>query len=342
MRIKVITGVILMCMLSLITGCKRNAYKINISGISADIELKRLEKDLFDPDPSEIPKKIEVLKEKYGDFFQFFSYVIKAGDVEDPSFSDLLVEFCTDRLNNEVYSEVIRQYPEIESLERQLEDAFRHYLWYFPGNSVPEIYTCITGFNRSIITIRGASVLGIGLDGYLGKDSDYYPRLGIYRYVSARMNSYNIVPDCMYALAATLWDFEFMNYQTGDVLTEMIHEGKLKYFERCMLPETGDTLLFGFTADQMKFCRNNERQIWQYLVEHDLLFSTDQMVVRKLVGEAPFTSYFTVESPGRAAVWIGYRIVENFMENNKEVDLETLMENTDIQGLLEKAGYNPQ
>ena len=64
----------------------------------------------------------------------------------------------------------------------------------------------------------------------------------------------------------------------------------------CCLKLT-DELIFGFTADQMKFCRNNESQMWQYLIEHDLLFNTEQFTIRKLTGEAPFTSYFTNESP---------------------------------------------
>ncbi|MBP5473263.1 MAG: gliding motility lipoprotein GldB, partial [Bacteroidales bacterium] len=61
---------------------------------------------------------------------------------------------------------------------------------------------------------------------------------------------------------------------------------------------------------------------WTYLMEHNLLFNTDQFTIRKLVGEAPFTSFFTTESPGRAATWIGFRIIESFMRHNKNVSLE--------------------
>ena len=156
------------------------------------------------------------------------------------------------------------------------------------------------------------------------------------------MNSFNIVPDCMYGWAASEWDFSTVKYQADNVLTEIIHNGKLKYFEKCMLPDSPDELIFGFTSDQMKFCRNNEDQMWQYLIENDLLFKTDQFTIRKLTGEAPFTSFFSNESPGRAAVWLGFRIVESFMMKNPGVKLEDLMNNTDVQDLLEKAKYRPQ
>jgi hypothetical protein len=156
------------------------------------------------------------------------------------------------------------------------------------------------------------------------------------------MNSWNIVPDCIYAWGASEWIIDSTGYPAENVMSKIIHEGKLKYFEKCMLPEINDTILFGFTSDQMKFCRNNESQMWLYLLENDLIFSTDQFIIRKLTGEAPFTSYFTSESPGRAAVWLGFRIVESYMMKNPAIKLEVMMNNADIQSLLEQARYNPK
>jgi hypothetical protein len=82
--------------------------------------------------------------------------------------------------------------------------------------------------------------------------------------------------------------------------------------------------------------------MWQYLIEHDMLFNSDQFTIRKLTGEAPFTSYFTSESPGRAAIWLGFRIVESYMMKNPGVKLADLMADTNVQELLEKAKYSPR
>ena len=65
-----------------------------------------------------------------------------------------------------------------------------------------------------------------------------------------------------------------------------------------------------------------------------MLFSTDGFLIRKFTGEAPFTSYFTEESPGRAVVWTGFRIIERYMRNNPVVTLAELMEMTDCQAIL--------
>ncbi len=323
-----------------ITSCKRNQYKVRTTSIKVNIEIKRLEKDLFEADPGAISGRIPELKKKYGSFLQLFSYVINTGDINDPSFGDYLSKFCTDRQNNDIFALTEKLYPNVNYIKEGLEEAFRHYLYYFPHKTVPAVYTCITGFNNSLIT--GDSALGISLDRYLGSDCKYYPGMEIYSYMAAKMTSVYIIPDCLYGWGASEWDFSSMRYNPENVLAEIIHEGKLKYFEKCMLPDLPNNIIFGFTESQMKFCRNNESQMWQYLVEHDLIFKTDQFLIKKLIGDAPFTSYFTNESPGRASVWIGFRIVESYMSKNKGTTLENLMNNTDIQGILEKAKYNPQ
>jgi len=322
-----------------LSSCRRNNYRIDISKVNAGVEIKRFEKDLFSLDPEKIPAAVPELKTQYGSFLSLFSMVINTGDINDPSFGDFLVRFCTDKLNYEVYQDVMKQYPDIETIRKDLDNAFRHYRYYFPSKVIPKVYTCITGFNNSIIT--GDSVLGIGLERYLGSNCEYYKRLQIYRYIAARMTRQNIVPDCIYAWGSTEWDFSRAGYPVDNVMAEMIHLGKLKYYEKCMLPEVNDTLIFGFTGKQMQFCRNNEDQMWQYLVEHNLLFSTDRFMIRKLTDEAPFTAFFSNESPGRACVWLGFRIVESYMMKNRNITLNDLLNDPGVQAILEKAKYNP-
>lgn len=335
-----ITCIIVILIIAGLSSCKKNPYKVRTSSIKVDIEIKRLEKDLFSLNPEDIPGNINFLKDKYNGFLQLFSYVINTGDINEPSFSDFLVRFCTDKQNNDVYGMTMALYPDMGKLEEGLEEAFRHYLNYFPAEKVPYVYSCITGFNNSIIV--GDSVLGIGLDRYLGAGCKYYPELEIYSYMAKKMTPDYIIPDCIYGWGSSEWDYSIMNYAAADVLSEMIHEGKLKYFEKCMLPETPDELIFGFTSMQMKFCNDNESQMWQYLVENDLLFKTDKFLIRKLIGEAPFTSFFTNESPGKAATWIGFRIVEAFMMKNPGISLENLMKSVDIQDILGKSKYDPK
>ena len=340
MKIRWFTILLLISAAAVISSCRKNHYQVDVSSINVKIKAERLEKDLFTINPDAVITSVPALKAKYDGFLQLFSYVINTGDINESSFGDFLLRFCSDKQNNDVYALTMKKFPDVTMIEEGLANGFRHYRYYFPKRNVPQVYTCITGFNNSIIT--GDSILGISLDRYLGADCEYYSRLNIYKYISARMTPENIVPDCMYGWAASEWDFSSLSYPADNVLAEIIHAGKLKYFEKCMLPDASDEIIFGFTADQMRFCRNNESQMWQYLIENNLLFSTDQLTVRKLTGEAPFTAYFSKESPGRAAIWLGFRIVESYMMKTRGDEMEAMIKNSDVQGILEKARYNPQ
>ena len=327
----------------LVTGCRGNNFKVNVSGIDVSVKINRLEKDLFSINPNNLADSVSYLKKKYGNFLKYFSYVINIGELTDSLWNERLVGFCTDKVNNEVYNATINVFPEVKGLEEGLTDAFKHFKFYFPHIRIPAVYTCISGFNRSIIT--GDSTLGtglgIGLDRYLGSTSKYYQQLLLYKYQTSRMNPENIIPDCMYGYGVSLWNFESMGYQEDNILSEMVHEGKLLYFTKCMLPEYSEELIYGFSKDQLRFCMENEGRMWQYLVENNLIFKTDQLTRNKLIGEAAFTSYFSTESPGRAAVWVGYRIVASYMSKNREITLGELMRTTDVQAILEKAKYRP-
>jgi hypothetical protein len=340
MRLRYSSIQILLIIFIFLVSCKSN-FRVNTAGIKTDIKIMRLEKDLFTTDPAAIKNMLPSLKDKYDGFLKYFGYVINIGEPADSAWADGLVRFCTDKFNNEVYSVTMQIYPDISNLEKELSEAFRHYRYYFPQKAIPRIYTCITGFNNSVITVTD-STLAIGLDKYLGAECKYYSRLQIYNYQAARMNSVNIIPDCMYAWATSEWDFKDMGYATDNVLTGIIHEGKLLYFVKSMLPDYDENLLFGFTAEQMSFCKKNESRMWQYLVENNLLFKTDQLTKRKLTGAGPFTSYFSKESPGRAAVWTGFRIIESYRNHNKNSTLEEIMKNVNVQEILEGARYNPK
>ena len=322
-----------------VTSCHRDPYNVNLKGIECDLSLRDLGRDIFETPPNEMADRAEWLRAEYGNALTTYSTVIGLGDPSDEKWKSALILFATDLRNLELWDEVKRVWPDNEPLRQELENAFRHYKFYFPGRVVPEVITCISVFNNSIII--NDSLLMISLDRYLGSDSEYYPPLGIFSYQARKMTPAYTVPDCMYAWASTEWDYSSAGYGTRTLLSTMLHEAKLVYFTKRMMPSLPDTLLHGFTGRQMKFCELSEGDIWQYLVSNDLLFSTDGFLIRKFTGEAPFTSYFTEESPGRAVVWTGFRIIERFMNNNPGVTLEELMKMTDLQAIMTGARYSP-
>ena len=336
------SSVLLMLLLILLFsgGCRRDPYKVSLTGIEVNLQMKDLGSAIFETPPNEMAARAEELRLEYGHAMEIYSHLLSLGEPGDELWKSDFILFATDLRNLDLWDEVKRVWPDTDRLRSELELAFRHYHYYFPEKPLPEVVTCITTFNNSIII--DDSLLMISLDRYLGADCRYYPSLGIYDYQARKMTPAYTVSDCMYAWAATEWDFNSMAYDSRTLLVSMLHEARLLYFTKRMIPAIADTLLHGFTSRQLEFCKANEEQIWEYLVSRDLLFSTDGFMIRKFTGEAPFTSYFTADSPGRAVVWTGFRIIERYMRNHPEVSLKELMAITDCQVILAGARYNPQ
>lgn len=325
--------------LGTVTACRQNHYKVKLKQ-KGSVEIERFEVDILGVDPAAVFPSLGVMEEKYGDFLRLFGYVINIGEPGTSEWAEKLVLFSGDRTNREVYSSVMEIFPTVNRLEEKLSSAWSHYLYHFPDSLVPEVFTCITGFNNSIIV--GNDILGISLDRYLGSESKYYSMLGIYNYERRFMIPEKIPSDCMYAWASATWDGLQLQEETPTLLSSMIDEGKMLYFTKSMLPVEADTLIFGFSGEQMKFCLNNEKQMWEYLLEYDLLFISDDFTIRKFTGQAPFTSAFTNESPGRAGSWLGFRIVEAYMSRNRNISLGELMGEKDPSVILSGAHYFPR
>ncbi len=334
---KVLLPLVFTVLLCILSSCRKAGYHTDTSGIELELEIHRFERDLFSLNFDSIPESIPYLYDRYGEFFDLFNYrIINIGGARQITYPDYLKSFLTDYLNHQVYLETMEVFPDLGDLERDLSEAFRRYRYHFPGREVPEIYSFVSRFNQSIVTAEG--ILAIGLDNYLGLDCEYYPRLDMHQYQIRNMYPGKIPSDCMMGWAMT--EFEY-NDSVDNVLANMIYHGKMAYFTKWMLPGEPDSVIMGFSSGQMQFCRNNEARMWEYLVEHRILFETDRMTVLKFTGNGPFTRDFTHESPARASVWLGWRIVEAYMRRNPEVRLEALMLDKDYQKILTLSKYNP-
>jgi hypothetical protein len=333
-----ITIIIILGLGLLLAGCRKDPYKVDISSEDLQIKIKRFEIDLFDTDLDSIEASIPGFYKEYGDFFDLFNYkIINIGGAGQRTYPDYLKIFLTDYLNNEVFKRTVAIYPDLDDLEQELTLAFRHYHHYFTEKPIPDIITYISRFNQSVVTAEG--IIGIGLDKYLGRDCDYYKQLGLNQYMILNMYREKIPSDCMMAWALSEYEY---NDSTDNLLSNMVYNGQIMFWVKSMLAHQPDSLIMGFTGDEMNFCRNNEGRMWEYLIENKLLFETNRTIIRKFTGNGPFTKDFTSESPARAAVWLGWRIVEAYSRNNPGLNLEEITEEQDYQKILTLSKYNPR
>jgi hypothetical protein len=329
----------LAAMVAVVVGCKRNPLKVDISGIETEVEIVRFEQELFSIPLQDTLMELTLLRNRYPDFFDLFSYkVINAGGITQDHFPEIMGEFLTDSMIMDVKQKVEEEFGNFRRTERDLITAFKYFQYHFPYKELPVIYTMVSGFNQSVVTAE--NIIGVSLDKYLGRDFEYYHQLSnVPLYKIANMHPDKLVPDVAYAWGIT--EFDDSRHATT-LLDNIISQGKLMYFVDAMLPDMHDSLKIGYTAAQLRWCKNNEPQMWNHLVENRMLFSNKRMDIVRFINDAPSTTGFPVESPGRAGIWIGWQIVRQYMKRYKEVTLQELMENTNYQQILNDSGYFPE
>jgi hypothetical protein len=318
-------------------GCSRGRENIDINSIDLDIKILRLDRDLFNIDIDSIPYQLDYIEDKYGEFFRIFNrMIIRIGDSRLPGYDQALQRFLTDFDIYRLHRETESIFPDLGEIENEIEKAFKRFTWYFPGYPVPQIYTFISGFNQSVVAAE--NILGIGLDKYLGRDHKFYSELQLSMFQRNKMYPERIPADCLMGWIMTEFEFDDSD---ANLLSYLIYHGKLLYVAGKVLPDQHDTLKTGFTTSQLDWCRKNERHMWTHLVEKRLLFSTDTRTTGSYINDGPFTTDFSRDSPARAAVWLGWQIVDSYMRRNSHVGMEELMLDTDYQGILKNARYRP-
>lgn len=316
--------------------CSRNPLKVDVSGVSVNLKIKHLDADLLKLNPEDMPTAIPLLKKSYGDFFDIFTYqMIAIGGAEQPNFVQMLNTFVADSVIRQAEASVTQNIDTVRFRE-ELETAFKHYKYYFPEKEIPRIYTCISGFNQSVVIAQ--NILAVSLDKYMGVKSPYYEKLGLPAYKRRNMHPAKMVPEMMQAWADGEWP---KSDKENTLFSNMIQQGKILYFLDAMFPEMNDTLKVGYTKKQLDFCRNNEAKMWTYMAEHKMLFTTDRMSIKRFIDDAPYTASFSEESPGRTGAWLGWQIVRAYMKAHPEKKLADLMNNQDFQGILNQSGYQP-
>lgn len=335
MRRNLILSVLIMLILVSCGGDKRT--KIDVSNIEIDARIKRLDKDIFEIDLGNVAESVTQLENQYGDFFQLYnSLVVKLGKVDAPDYAERLTMFVTDYHMNKAYSRTQEIFPNLDVQEQKIGDAFKRFKYFFPEKNVPALYSFIGGFNQSIVVAD--NILGIGLDKYLGSDCVFYDRLGTPEYLQKKMTPEMIPIDALKSWLLT----EFVyNDSVDNVVNNMVYQGKVQYALKSMFPNEPDSLLVGFDSNQINWCIQNEKHMWDYLIDEKLLFSTDYMLINQLINPAPFTNGFPKQSPGRACVWLGEKIVSAYMNRNKNVSLNDLMLDDNYQKILSESRYEP-
>lgn len=320
--------------------CKQST-KPDVSDIKLEIKVARFDQDLYHGKSGNLQQTDELLQKKYGFFYN--DYVHRM--VGDFSYSnqEILSTLYKDQAYTDLNKEADSVFKNFTPIEKELTQTFKYIKHYYPNARIPKLVSFISGF--AVQTPVGDDYVGIGLDMFLGKNSKFYGAIvqSVPAYLSRRFSPEYVVPRVTETYARE--DLFPERDEDRTLLSKMIQNGKILYFmDRVLSDETADSIKIGYTKKQIDWCKTFESDIWAYLLQNNLLFETDYQKIQVFLSEGPFTPGLGEknESAPKLGVWIGWQMVRKYMQENKDITLQQLMAEKDVQKILNGSKYKPK
>jgi hypothetical protein len=312
-----------------------------------DVEFRRLDKELTGMNYANSASEFAKLKDAYAaedssdmNFLDIYTEaVLNIGNVDQMETRNIIQKFATGKPYCEFFQDADSVFPDMSAEKHELDNAFSILKTNLPDINVPKQYVAIvSGFYSNVLCTK--SRLGFSLEYYLGANYANYKYVdGLYDYMICNYRRKKLVSDGVFCWLSTEYEFK---ESAPTLLQKIIYLGKIVYLTSVALPNQDMHTILGYTPDQYEWCCQNEAQMWHYMAEYKHLFSTDRLTVGKYCDPAPSTSFFPQDSPGRSGLFVGYKIIEAYLNANTNVTLQDLMQNNDASEILEMSGYNPK
>jgi hypothetical protein len=227
-------------------------------------------------------------------------------------------------------------------LEKELKEAFTRIQQEFPGVKTPKIRTIFSGFGgigggeyTAQNLVVSDSLIIVGLDYFMGTRG-LYKAPNVYEYQLRKLEPQALVAQIILQYSAYL-----IKQTDNDVslLSDMIWYGKGYVFTKTILPSVPDSLLFGYTNQEIAETNAFQKEVWEHFIDRKLLFSTDKAVKSKYLDERPKTTEIGPACPGGIGRWVGWRIVDSYWKQKPKTTVAKILTDPEANRLFLDSGY---
>lgn len=324
---------VLLILLFLLSSCEQKFREEipDISDIQVDLKIIRLDKEM------QKLKTIEEVEQFFNQYPQVADeFFMRKKYPQSKALSERMLGFIQHPATDTLMRDIDQIFGDLETQRKELELAFRYLKYYYPDFQAPTIYTIVSGFVGDIL-IKDSFIV-IGLDYMAGEKATYRPP-SLPQYILKRCQPQYIVPNTMLLLSN-----QYIQYDSKDktMLADMIFYGKSLHFAHKTTPFLSDTLILGYSGQELADCYSNEEKIWRYFVQEKLFFETTFDKKRKFIDESPKIYEIGNNCPGRIGRWLGLQIIRSFEARNNDVSFDSLLKIKDAKLIFEESKYKPK
>lgn len=317
-----------MIVLLFLASCNNESCRESVQPVAVELEVERLEELLF---RSNSYTDVEELLRTDPDFANLFL------DADQYPSDSILAKKMFNLISNPaidtLYQESLVAFENLDQVVAELEQGLGRLKAFYPETRTPKVQTVVSGLYKDLF-ISNEHIM-IGMDFFVGEKATFKP-LDIPNYILRRYNTEHL-PSIVLQYISSQY---VIPGKAETLLTEMVDIGKSYYLLGKILPCTPDRILIGYTQEEWDDAFDNDEIIWANFIQNKLLYETNHTMKQKFLGERPKVYEIGDKCPGRIAAWLGWQIVNAYMEKSN-MTVQQLMSETDHNKIFTQSGYKP-
>lgn len=311
----------------LLSACAGDPLDIDTSGVDVRIRYTNLDSLMQHTDEELLIGKLFDQRVRTQDVIDYeLGYCLRVGGVMDTALAANLHAFRNDPYVKRLEKRIDEQFRDLPQRHQKMIEGFRHIKAHLPNAALPkEIVYMNSYFASSAFCTENE--IAIGLERYLGAKTDVIqelPTQEFFPWIKEKMDPQYIERDAVAAWIMTNIVKESDEDASTQNIEEIIRWGKILYLTEAAFPDQPKHWIMRYSEKDYQWALDNERSFWEFLVKEKMLFINDEQIRANILNDAPFTAGLPEKAPDRLGQFLGWRILQSYMEQY-DVTLQELM-----------------
>lgn len=308
----------------LVYSCKSDPLDVNAKNVDLELNFINMDSTIVNSDSLEFIKVHEAWKKNIEELYNYeLGYCLHIGDVAPSETYSRIQVFLQDKYISRLEDQISKTFASAELNKQKLSirDGFKHLKYHLPNSKMPSNIVFMNSLFTSNVFCT-ESEIGIGMERYLGEKAEVIqelPEHEFYDWIKKAMDKQYLDRDVLTGWIST----HVIDETSGSLAEHIIRWGKVIYLTEAAFPDKEDRMIIRYSKEDYKWAQDNEYAFWQYLVNENLLFKTNDLNVTNMINEGPFTPGLPEKGPDRLGQYLGWRMVKQYVEKNG-IQLEKL------------------
>jgi hypothetical protein len=307
----------------MLMACSTNPLDIDTSEVDLSIHFIDLDSIFVHVDTNSMAKKIANTPLKPNEILDYeLGYCLKVGRLNEMGTIGRLKLFVNDRYFKRVEKRIEEKFQDKNKYKKTILEGFKRLKFHLPNANFPQNIVFLNS-QFSSNAFCSEHEIGIGLERYLGKNTDVIQELPdpIFQWIKDGMDAQYLERDAFTAWIMT----HLVSEVQGNTAEQMIRWGKILYLTEAAMPDAPKAKIMRYSEQDFQWAVQNEASFWEFLVKQKMLFSLNERDQANLLNEGPFTVGLPQKGPDRLGQFLGWQMIHAYMAENPDTKLEDLV-----------------